>query len=235
MKTSISCSCFLLAGIVASVAISDVRGQTAHEDLLKQAESRLRAIYDRDEFRAKQFRADWLPDSSGYTVLESAPDAKEQVRVRYDVASGKRTVLDAAAAREAPPIRQPFSGWHERRVLRTGESIRARSEQRPEDSADEERPRRPGVEQSGGLESRRQVDRLRAIGRIRRETPVGAGSGRSVVSGSQRSPVRPGGRGHPDAACGRGGCPGKGDPLASHSHPGGRLLSRAGGLGWKLA
>ena len=53
MKTSISCSCFLLAGIVATVAISDVRSQTAHEDLLKQAESRLRAIYDRDEFRAQ--------------------------------------------------------------------------------------------------------------------------------------------------------------------------------------
>ena len=94
---------------------------------LTQAESRLRAIYDRDEFRPKSFRADWLPDSSGYTVLESAPDAKEQVRVRYDVASGKRTVLDGSKQEQSPGIRQAFSGWGERCVLRTGESLRAQS------------------------------------------------------------------------------------------------------------
>jgi dipeptidyl-peptidase-4 len=96
MKTNISCSYFLLAGIATSLALSDVLSQTAREDLLKQAESRFRAIYDRNEFRARPFQAEWLPDSSGYTVLESAPDAKEKVRVRYDVASGKRTVLDSA-------------------------------------------------------------------------------------------------------------------------------------------
>lgn len=86
----------LISTLIATLAISDVRSQAAHEDLLQHAESRFRATYDRDEFRAKQFQADWLPDSSGYTVLESAPDRKEQVRVRYDVASGKRTVPDAA-------------------------------------------------------------------------------------------------------------------------------------------
>ncbi len=96
MKTSVSCSCFLLAGIVAAVIVADVRSQTAQEDLLNKAEARFRAIYDRNEFRARPFQADWLPDSSGYTVLELAPDAKEKVRARYDVASGKRTVLDAS-------------------------------------------------------------------------------------------------------------------------------------------
>ena len=69
--------------------------ETFQERILKEAESRLRAIYDREEFRAKRFRADWLPDSSGYTVLESVPDGKERVLVRYDAASGKRTVLDS--------------------------------------------------------------------------------------------------------------------------------------------
>jgi dipeptidyl aminopeptidase/acylaminoacyl peptidase len=73
-----------------------VRRETAHADLLQHAESRFRGIYDRNEFRARPFQAEWLPDSSGYTVLESAPDAKEKVRTRYDVASGKRTVLDAS-------------------------------------------------------------------------------------------------------------------------------------------
>jgi dipeptidyl-peptidase-4 len=90
----------LLAIVAAAVAPPDVRGQPAGEALLKQAESRLRAIYDRDEFRPKSFRADWLADSSGYTVLEPVPDAKEQVRVRYDVATGKRTVLDSAPSEE---------------------------------------------------------------------------------------------------------------------------------------
>jgi len=96
MKTNVSCSCILLAGIVATVAASDVRGRTVQEDLLNQVEARLRAIYDRDEFRPQTFQAEWLSDSSGYTVLEPAPDAKKQVRVRYDVVSGKRTVLDSA-------------------------------------------------------------------------------------------------------------------------------------------
>ncbi len=88
-------SCFFLIGIVGTIAVPDIRAQTSQVLILKEAESRLRAIYDREEFRAKRFRADWLSDSSGYTVLESVPDAKERVLVRYDAATGKRTVLDS--------------------------------------------------------------------------------------------------------------------------------------------
>jgi len=87
--------CCIFVCVVGIVGAPDVRGQTSKELILKDAESRLRAIYELDEFRAKRFRADWLSDSSGYTVLESVPDRKEQVLVRYDVASGKRTVLDS--------------------------------------------------------------------------------------------------------------------------------------------
>ncbi len=91
MKNSITR--LLWVGIVATIAIPNVRSQTAHEALLNQAESRLRAIYERDEFRPKRFRAEWHADSSGYTVLESVPGAKEKVRASYEVANGKRTVL----------------------------------------------------------------------------------------------------------------------------------------------
>lgn len=87
-------------GSAAKKTASGGHNQTAHQGLLNQAEARLRAIYDREEFRAKRFQADWLPDSSGYTILESAPEAKEKVRVQYDVASGKRTVLDASRPEE---------------------------------------------------------------------------------------------------------------------------------------
>ena len=115
----------LLAIVAAAVAPPDVRSQTAHEALLKQAESRLRAIYDRDEFRPRRFQADWLPDSSGYTVLESAPDAKEQVRARYDVASGKRTVLDASPQEKTSRSGNLSPDGTAHRVLRAGESLRA--------------------------------------------------------------------------------------------------------------
>ena len=63
-----------------------------HEEILKKAESRLRGLYDRNEFRPDRFRGQWLEDSSGYTVTETDEDNK-QVKVRYDAADGKRTVV----------------------------------------------------------------------------------------------------------------------------------------------
>ena len=101
MRTSMPFSCFLLIGIVGTIAVSDIRTKTSQELILKEAELRLRAIYNREEFRAKRFRADWLDDSSGYTVLESVPGADEKVLARYDAASGKRTVLDSPKRKEA--------------------------------------------------------------------------------------------------------------------------------------
>ena len=80
---------------IGLVAVAGVYGQTSKETMLDNAESRLRGIYEEGEFRAKRFRADWLPDSSGYTVSETVPGAKEERQVRYDVATGKRTVLDS--------------------------------------------------------------------------------------------------------------------------------------------
>ena len=49
---------------------------------------------------ARSFRGTWLPDSSGYTVTESDPEADSRVRVRYDVATGKRTVMETAQGGE---------------------------------------------------------------------------------------------------------------------------------------
>jgi len=95
MRTSMFFVCCTFVCIVGIVAVPDVRGQTSKEVISKEAESRLRAIYERKEFSAKRFRADWLGDSSGYTVSEPVPGADERVLARYDVASGKRTVLDS--------------------------------------------------------------------------------------------------------------------------------------------
>ena len=65
-----------------------------------ETEARLRAIYETREFRAKSFQGTWLSDSSGYTVTEPDPASDGRVRVRYDTATGKRTVLGEAQARE---------------------------------------------------------------------------------------------------------------------------------------
>lgn len=54
------------------------------------AEERLKAIYSRREFRAKPFRADWLPDSSGYVVQERDPETKQSESVVYDVQTGDK-------------------------------------------------------------------------------------------------------------------------------------------------
>ena len=95
MKTSMAASRYLLFGILCTVGTPDLRAQVSHDEMLKEAEARLRAIYDRGEFRAKRFAADWLPDSSGYTVREVDPNTKKSVLVRYDAASGERTVPDS--------------------------------------------------------------------------------------------------------------------------------------------
>lgn len=94
-QTRISCSRLWLIAIGITFISWDACSQTSPQDLLQQAEARFRAIYDQNKFRAPPFVAEWLPDSSGYTVLESGPDAREEVRVRYDAASHKRSLLIA--------------------------------------------------------------------------------------------------------------------------------------------
>jgi len=101
MKTSMFFVCCIFVYIVSAVGVPDVHSQTVKEVIPKETESRLRAIYEREEFRAKIFRADWLDDSSGYTVLEPVQGSEEQVLVRYDAASGTRTVLDSPKRKES--------------------------------------------------------------------------------------------------------------------------------------
>lgn len=70
-------------------------GEDSIKKKLQLAQSRIRAIYDQGEFRAKRFQAEWLPDSSGYIVTESLTETNERVRVSYDVEKGERTVLES--------------------------------------------------------------------------------------------------------------------------------------------
>ncbi len=92
MKTS---GTVLLCFLWLAVAFApDVQGQDQTAAKLRQAAQRIRAIYERGEFREKRFWADWLDDSSGYVVMETPAGSRRGVAVQYDVADGKRTVLN---------------------------------------------------------------------------------------------------------------------------------------------
>lgn len=83
--------CLCLFSITAALSVFAVN---VSAQVPAEAEARLRAIYEGREFSVRSFRATWLEDGSGYTVMETVPGSNERVRVRYDAASGKRTVLD---------------------------------------------------------------------------------------------------------------------------------------------
>jgi dipeptidyl-peptidase-4 len=60
----------------------------------ERASERLRAIYDRNEFRVSKVEPEWLPDSSGYQLRETDPDTKKAVVALYEVGSGARSLVE---------------------------------------------------------------------------------------------------------------------------------------------
>ncbi len=98
MKSSLVVACLAFVCIAGGAAAPDGHGQDSTEQLLKKAKVRLRAIYETGEFagRARSFRGTWLPDGSGYSVTERERGSNRPVQVRYDAATGKRTVLGPA-------------------------------------------------------------------------------------------------------------------------------------------
>ena len=81
-------------GVTGAAASAD---DTRHA-LLEKIEPRLRGIYEEKEFGENPgripivFEADWLPDSSGYTILEPVPGETNLVLAQYDAASGERSL-----------------------------------------------------------------------------------------------------------------------------------------------
>ncbi len=81
------------------VVLSLLSGLTySHEkdramDVPEDAKESLHAIYEKNEFAPKRFRAQWHPESSAYLILESELNKAGQKLVSYDVSSGKRTEL----------------------------------------------------------------------------------------------------------------------------------------------
>jgi dipeptidyl-peptidase-4 len=86
----------LISGITYAHAQASSK---SHRPVDVQAETieRFKAIYEGNEYSARSFRANWLPDGSGYLVLENSTVNGRQALVSYSVADGKRTELVSAS------------------------------------------------------------------------------------------------------------------------------------------
>jgi len=100
---------FLLLAAFAMSLPASLRAGDAPADGIKRAladaEPRVRAIYERREFRPATFSAEWLPDSSGYRIQERDLKTNQMKGVVYEIRSGKP--VQAAALKEFPKVRQP--------------------------------------------------------------------------------------------------------------------------------
>jgi len=85
---------FYLPALVACMAVaSSVQAVDSTSQLLEKAQSQLKESYESWQFSAKSVSARWLKDSSGYTMLEPASQGGRRELVKYDCATGERTVL----------------------------------------------------------------------------------------------------------------------------------------------
>lgn len=94
-------TCVVWWAAIAGVA-SAADDRAGRDKVLADAESRLKAIYEKREFAPAPFPGKWLADSSGYLMLEPSKPGAEPDVVKYDAKSGKRSVLVGADQLVAP-------------------------------------------------------------------------------------------------------------------------------------
>lgn len=101
-KSDIRCYLFALTSLV--LAFGGVsRAQDSRAQILQKAEERIKAIYERREFRAAGYSADWTVDGTAFTKLE------KQELVRYDAATGQRVVIVSRQQLVPEGASQPLS------------------------------------------------------------------------------------------------------------------------------
>jgi dipeptidyl-peptidase 4 len=96
-----------LSGIGFSQS-SDTKPSGEPVDVPAATIERLRAIYESNEFAVRSFTANWLPDASGYLMLETIPGTGRQVLAGYDVVSGQRTELVSTEQLVHPEVTIPL-------------------------------------------------------------------------------------------------------------------------------
>lgn len=108
---------FLIAFALSPLATLLAADPPAEETkrVLAEAEPRIRAIYDRREFRAAEVSAEWHPDSSGYRIQERDPKTNELIQVGYEVRTGQP--LKEATRKDRQDARQPSVSPDEKWIL----------------------------------------------------------------------------------------------------------------------
>ena len=92
------------------VGSSLVMAQTTQESAWPQEiEARLKGIYEQGVFRPKAFQAEWLQDSTGYTVRERDPQTNQVSLVTYDVRTGEgaSTKIEEGKPKPKPSLVSP--------------------------------------------------------------------------------------------------------------------------------
>ena len=101
IETGISVIGFVVAWIAVTAAQKSL-AQSTKDPEIERIESRIHSIYERGDFRAKRFQADWEADSEGFTIRESVPGESNPMPVRYEAATGKRTLLKSRGEGQLP-------------------------------------------------------------------------------------------------------------------------------------
>jgi dipeptidyl-peptidase 4 len=95
----------LLAVTLAVVAVS-----AQQSDRAKALDDQITQIFAANAYQVPRFGpARWLPDGSSYTTVEESVDGNGRDIIRYDAASGARSVLISSKQLVAPGTSQPMS------------------------------------------------------------------------------------------------------------------------------
>lgn len=110
--------CRILFAAVAMQLLCIGESRAQDQTWQEEASDRLRAIYDRNEFRSPSLDPEWQPDSSGYKLREQDPKTNKRVFALYDVISGDRSVVEEAEKRGLPsPDGSHFAEARNRKVF----------------------------------------------------------------------------------------------------------------------
>ena len=95
--------------LASALAVPTLPPTPASPQVPPETEARLRSIFEARDFDARSFQATWLPDGSGYTTLEAPSGASQRELIRYDAATGTRTVLASLPHLTPPGTSDPLS------------------------------------------------------------------------------------------------------------------------------
>jgi dipeptidyl-peptidase 4 len=101
--------------IFLAIGTCHAQDQPSHDATLKETESRLKAIYERGEFRPVKFQAEWLADSSGYTIQERDPQTDTTIQVSFDLRTGNRIEANPKERRQV--TKEPLLSPDKKSVL----------------------------------------------------------------------------------------------------------------------